>query len=305
VARRKQKVSVKERISSWWGTRTRRQAEARKQTALTAFKVVAVMCFLAGTGVFLRYAEGYVRQVKPIEEGNLVLLDVPAWVNWDLKARVVAAAGGNRFPIQEDTAQVVARNLASVSWLDDIEVRVTYDAVQVKAKWRKPIALLERGPSKFYVDADLVALDYMRMDHLPIVEVRGVSLGLPPSPGSVFDRDDLAAAVKLIVLLSRMDAEITPRNPLLERITCVDVSNFKGRNNRDKAHIVFDSKDGAEIRWGAEIGEWARHMEAKDEQKLAKLYTYYKEQGSLGAGVRYINLHDPRDKVPQPIDRYR
>ncbi len=305
MARKKQKISVKERMSSWWGTRTKRQAEARKQTALTAFKVVAVMCFLAAASTFLRYAEGYVRQTTPVEEGSLVLLDVPSWVNWDLKARVVAAAGGNRFPIKQATAEVVARNLASVSWLDDIEVQVTHDAVQVKALWRKPVALLERGPSKFYVDATLVVLDHMPMADLPIVKVEGPSLGLPPAPGSVFDRKDLAAAVKLIILLDRMDVEISPKNPLLEHIACIDVSNFKGNKNHREPHIVFHSKDGAEIRWGAEIGEWAKHMEARDEEKLAKLYTYYKEHGSLGAGVRYINLHDPRDKVPQPIDRYR
>ena len=305
MARRKQRISVKERVSSWWGTRTRRQAEARKQTALTAFKVVAVMCFLAAAGTFLRYAEGYVRSAQPGEEGSLALLKVPAWVNWDLKARVVAAAGGNRFPLQEDTAEVVARNLASVSWLDDIEVQVTHDAVQIEARWRKPIALLERGPSKFYVDADLVILDYMPMAHLPIVEVKGVSLGLPPALGSVFDRDDLVAAVKLVVLLSRMDAEIAPRNPLLEQIASIDVSNYKGRKNHGAPHILLYSQEGTQILWGAEIGEWAKHLEAKDEQNLAKLYTYYKEHGSLGAGVRYINLRDPQDKVPQPIDRYR
>ncbi len=277
----------------------------RKQKAFTAFKVAAVMCFLAGAGTFLRYAEGYVRQVRPIEEGALVLLNVPEWVNWDLKARVVAAAGGNRFPIQEDTAQVVARNLASVSWLDDIQVQVTHDAVQATAKWRKPIALLDRGPSRFYVDAELYVLDYMPMAHLPIVEVRGPALGLPPAPGSVFDRDDLAAAVKLIMLLGRMDAEITPKNPLLEQIAYVDVSNFKGHRNDREPHIVLHSRDGAQILWGAEIGEWAKHMEAKDEEKLAKLYTYYKQYGVLSAGGKYVNLCDPQDKVPQPIDRYR
>lgn len=305
MARKRQRATVKERISSWWTARIGGQAETRRQRAFTAVKVLAVMCFLAAAGAFLRYAEAYVRQASPVREGSLVLLDVPAWINWDLKARVVAAAGGNHFPIREDTAQIVARNLASVSWLGDVEVQVTHDAVLVGAHWRKPIALLKRGPSVFYVDADLVALDYMQMDHLPIVEVTGLSLGLPPAPGSVFDRDDLAAAVKLIILLGRMDAEIAPKNPLLEQIACIDVSNFKGRRNHSEPHIVLHSKDGAQIHWGAEIGEWARHMEAKDEQKLAKLYTYYKQYHSLSAGGRYINLRDPQDKVPQPIDRYR
>ncbi|MBN1362441.1 MAG: hypothetical protein JW993_17730 [Sedimentisphaerales bacterium] len=304
MARKKQRAGVQERISSWWQTRTRRQAEVRKQKAFTALKVVVVMCFLAATSAFLRYAEGYVRQTRPTGEGALVLLDVPEWVNWNLKARVVAAAGGNHFPIREDTAQVVARNLDSVSWLDDIEVQVTYDAVQVKAKWRKPIALLDRGPSRFYVDEDLCVLDYMPMDNLTIVEVKEVAQGLPPAPGSIFDREDLAAAVKLIILLARMDAEIAPRNPLLDQIAYIDVSNFKGHKNRHEPHLVLYSRDGAQIEWGAEIGEWGKYLEAKDEQKLAKLYTYYKEYGSLRAGGKYINLYDPQDKVPQPIDHY-
>ncbi len=304
MARKTQKTSLRERFSSWWGTRTKKQAEARKQTLTTAVKVAAVMVVLVMAGAFLRYAEGYVGIAKPAEEGGLVLVGVPTWVNYDLKARVVAAAGGARFPIKEETAEVVARNLGRMSWLDDIEVRVTYDAVRVQARWRKPVAIIENGSTKFYVDSDLVVLDYMPMAQLPIVEVKGVSLGLPPSPGAVFDRDDLAAAVKLIILLNRMDAELTPRNPLLEQIACVDVTNYKGRRNHRDPHLVLYSKDNTLIYWGAEIGEWAKHLEAKDEQKLAKLYTYYKEYGSLSAGAKYINLYDPQDKVPQPIDKY-
>ena len=43
----------------------------------------------------------------------------------------------------------------------------------------------------------------------------------------------------------------------------------------------------------------------RDEEKLAKLYAYYKEFGSLSADVKYINLRNPQDKMPQPIDKYR
>lgn len=305
MARRKKKVSFRERIASVWKTKTKKEAAARKQTLVTAMKVAAVICLLVAGGAFLRYAEGYVRTAKPTEEGALVLRSVPQWANYDLKTRVVALAGGNRFPIEEETASVVARNLAPMSWLDDIEVEVTHDKVFVKARWRKPVALIERGPSRFYVDLDLVVLDYMSMAHLPIVEVTGVKPGLPPSPGAVFDRDDLAAAVKLIDLIGRVDADLDPKNPLLEQIASIDVSNYKGHKNHSKPHIVLRSKEGTQILWGAEIGEWAKHLEATDEQKLAKLYGYYTEFGSLSAGAKYINLHDPLDKVPQPVDKYR
>ena len=304
MARRKRKTSIKERISSWRGSKGKSRA-ARSWNWVAPVKVAAVVGLLAATGVFLRFAEGYVASETADEEGSLILVDVPRWVNWDLKARVVAVAGGAHFPVREETAAVVARNLAPMAWLDDVSVQVTHDEVRVKSRWRKPLALIDRGSSKFYVDADLVVLDYMPMAHLPIVEVKGLAMGLNPSPGQVFDRDDLAAAVALILLLQRMDVEITPDNPLLEHIGRIDVSNYQGQKRPDEAHLVLYTKDGTQIIWGAEIGQWAKCLEAKDEHKLAKLYTYYKEYGSLSAGVKYINLRDPQDKVPQPIDKYR
>ncbi|UCD52659.1 MAG: hypothetical protein JSW27_08485 [Phycisphaerales bacterium] len=304
MARRKKKVSLIERITSLWKTRTKKEAQARKQTLITAVKAAAVMCLLVAGGAFLRYAEGYVRTVQPSPEGTLVLRDVPKWANYDLKRRVLELAGGSRLPVREETASVVARNLAPMSWLDDVEVEVTHDKVFVKARWRKPVAIVKRGPSRFYVDLDLVVLDYMPMAHLPIVEVTGVKTGLPPSPGAVFDRDDLAAAVKLIDLLSRVDAELDPRNRLLEQIASIDVDNYKGRKNDSKPHLVLRSKEGTQILWGAEIGEWTKHFEATDEDKLAKLYGYYKEFGSLSAGAKYINLYEDLNKVRLPVDKY-
>jgi len=305
VARRKANMSIRERITSLWKTKTKKQAAARKQTVVTAVKIAAVMGLFVAGGAFLRYAEGYVKTVTPTEEGDLVLRCVPQWANYDLKTRIVAMAGANRLPIRPDTAQTVARNLKDMAWLDDIEVEVTHDKVFVSALWRKPVALIERGPSKFYVDIDLVVLDHMPMAHLPIVEITGVRMGLPPTLGERFDRDDVAAAVKLVDLLSRVDADLDPQNPLLEQIARVDVDNYKGRKNHSEPHILLYSKDGTEILWGAEIGEWAKHLEASDEQKLGKLYGYYTRFGSLSAGAKYINLLDPLDKVPQPIDKYR
>ena len=49
MARRKAKMSVRERISSLWKTKTKKQAAARKQTAVTAVKVAAVMALLVSS----------------------------------------------------------------------------------------------------------------------------------------------------------------------------------------------------------------------------------------------------------------
>jgi len=307
VARKTQKISFAERIHSWRNSRARR-SRARDWNWVAILKVVAVIGFLAASGAFLRYAEAYVKTISPAEEGSLILVGVPNWADCNLTARVADVAGGRQFPLTEETAFVVARNLASMAWLADVDVQVTHNAVRVNARWRKPVALIDipEDHLKRYVDADLVVLDYLPMPHLPIVEIKGVALfkGVP-LPGQVFDQPDLAAGVALTLLLHRMDAELTPKNPLLEHIASIDVRNYNGRKNTRESHIVLRSKDNTQIIWGAEVGEWTKHGEAKDDQKLAKLYTYYRDYGSLSAGAKYINLRDPQDKVPQPTEKYR
>ena len=306
MARRTQKISFMKRIRSWRDSRAKR-ATLRDWNWAAILKVIAGLAFLAASGAFLRYAEAYVKTISPDQEGSLVLVGVPNWADLNLREHVAEVAGGKRFLLTEETAAVLARNLAPMAWLTDVDVQVTHNSVRVKARWRKPIAMIDvpEDRAKIYVDADLVVLDYLPMPHLPIVEIKGVDLKRRPWPGQVFDQQDLAAGVALVVLLHRMDAQMTPKNPLLEHVASIDVRNFNGRKNPREPHVTLRSKDGTQIIWGAEIGEWSKQFEAKDEQKLAKLYAYYRDYSSLSAGAKYINLRDPQDKVPQPIDKYR
>jgi hypothetical protein len=41
-----------------------------------------------------------------------------------------------------------------------------------------------------------------------------------------------------------------------------------------------------------------------DEQKIARLYSYFYEKGTLLGGAKVINLRDPKETVPLPIDKY-
>jgi len=306
VARKTRKIDLVEQIRSWWSSRPPRSSR-RDWNWVFLLKGAAVLGFLAGSGAFLRYAEAYVRTLRPVEEGSLVLVSPPEWAKYDLRCRVADVAGGRQFALTEETASVVARNLASMAWLDDVDVQVTHNAVRVKARWRKPVAVIDvpEDRMKRYVDADLVVLDYLPMPHLPIVEIKGLELRRVPLPGQVFDEQDLAAGVALVILLQRMDAGVTPKDRLLDQIASIDVRNFKGRKNSREPHIVLRSKDDTQIIWGAEIGEWTKRLEAPDEDKLAKLYGYYHDHGSFSAGAKYIHLHYPQDKVPLPIDKYR
>lgn len=267
-------------------------------------KVLAVVCIFVAAGALFYFVERYVKKVKPTKVGPLELVDVPEWVSEQLKARILAAAGGETFRLDEDAAQLVAENLASAAWLDGVNVQVTHDGIRVEGQWRRPLALVKSGFQEFYVDAKRVVLDFVPMPNLPIVRIKGVSVARMPAIGEVLERDDLAAAMAILASLDRMDKKIVPDKPLLDEIDNIDVSNFKGRENPRLPHIVLYAKDDTQIIWGAEVGAWSQHLEAKDEEKLAKLYTYYKEHGSLSNGVKYINLRDPQDRIPQPIDKY-
>ncbi len=308
VARKAQRFSLKERISSWKSNRRAREKRLnaiRNWPWVSIVKVVAVICFLAASGAFLRFAEGYVKAAVPLDDGRLMLVGVPEWANWELKNCVAEIAGGTRFSVTDETAEDVAGNLASMSWLTDINVRATHDSILVKARWRKPVVMIElrETPPGIYVDQDLVVMKHMPMPHLPIVEAKGVSLNIVPPPGQTFDEGDVRAAVNLAVLLNQTDAEFVPKTPLLEQIASIDVSNYRGRKKAGMEHIVLNTKGKAQIIWGAEIGEYAKYLEASDEEKIASLYGYYKS-GSF-AEAKYINLRIPQDKIHQPIDKYR
>jgi hypothetical protein len=287
------------------------QAGVLGPSLLAILKVLGVVCTLCGIAVGLVFLERYVGETTAAskEDTNPELIGVPAWVNKPLKEKVYAVVKGySENPAQdEDAALSIQRRIAEqIAWLDDVKVRITHGCLRIEGRWRKPVALIKSDLFEFYVDAEQVALDYVPMPHLTIVKVTGLLPQVMETPplGKIWLRNDLAAAIMILDRLHRMDQSLTPDKPLLGEIGRIDVSNYKGRRNSEKPHILFYTKDDTEIIWGAEIGTWQRHLESTDEEKLAKLYGYYKTYGTLLGGVKFINLREPRDKVPLPIDRY-
>lgn len=274
-----------------------------------AGKVLAVAGVLCGIVITLAILERYVASAPNSPDTvDLELAGVPLWVSDELKEKVhaVAQSIGIHLRPDEDTALLVQRNLAEqVAWLDDVRVKTTHDCLRVEARWRRPVALVKSGPVKFYVDSRQVVLDFVPMADLPIVEIKGLAPTAEAPPlGGVWDRDDLSAAIAILDRLGQMDRTLAPDKPLLYEIDRIDVSNYNGRKNDRRPHILLYAKDGTEITWGAELGKWQRYLESSDEQKLAKLYGHYKEYGTLSGHAKYINLCNPRDKIPLPIDRY-
>jgi len=278
---------------------------------MAILRILLIVCVLVGVAYGLIFLDKYVKKVEPVAErpAILKLTGVPQWVNEGLKDKIYAAASGyghQNLTLSDDAAMDVQRNIAEhVPWLSGVSVRTTNDRLLIDAQWRKPVALIEEGKDKFFVDENMVMLDYVDVNDLPIVKVTGVNGGeKKPVYGQVLMKEDLQAAIAVLTMLNMMDNRVAQDNPLLFEISRIDVSNFNGRKKRQSAHIVLYASDGTEIIWGAEIGTWQRYMESPDEEKLAKLYGYFKEYGSLLGGVKFINLREPTDKISKPIDKY-
>jgi hypothetical protein len=313
AAKRKKTKSKSKRISLKSNTSKRKKTKQgiRLITHLiSSFKISLMVCVLGGTAIGLLYLDRYRKETTPPMEGpvELELVDVPAWVNNELKQKALDAAIGDLedLRIDENAAGLVQQNIdRRFAWLDKVKVQTTHNAVRIEGRWRRPMGLVKSGRRSFYVDAEQVVLDFVEMPGMSIVEITGLAgVRNIPSLGEVWEGDDLAEAIKLLELLERRDRIETSQKPLLSELDRLDVSNYNGRKNSRLPHIIMYAKDNKKIIWGAEIGQWQRYLESTDEQKIAKLYSYYKEFGTLSGGVKFINLCDPLDDIPQPIDKY-
>jgi hypothetical protein len=307
VAKRRRKKSKRKRISFKAGSsrKRKRQKIAYRPSLTSLLKVFAIACVSAA----IVTAFVFLKRTVSTSQDTLIptLVSPPVWVTEQLAKDIYAAAtaGGEDMNPSDELARSVQESLSrSVAWLDQVQVRLTNDQLLIEGRWRKPVAMVKRGLYKFYVDARMVILDYVPLPKLPIVEVKGLSvLPAPPAVGEVWQKNDLAAAVEVLSLLEARDGLLTNNKPLLYEIDTIDVSNFDGREDGRAAHIILYAGD-VEIIWGAEVNKWQQHLESTNEEKIAKLYWYYEEHGTLLKGVKRINLCDPRDNIPLPIDKY-
>ena len=305
---KRKKVSLKLRRSK---RRSRLRSVLSVLSLIVILKVILVICALGATGVGFVYLIRYVKETVPVAERPvpLKLAGVPGWVNEELERKIYTAAiaDGEDLRVDEDAAESVQKNIESlVVWLADVKVQVAHDIIEIEGRWRKPLAMVKTGLREpYYVDAEMVVLDFVAMPNLPIVKVKGLSRGLrAPFAGEVSRENDLAAAVEILALLDQRDRIDTSVRPLLYEIESIDMSNFNGRQNSRAPHIILYAKDRTEIIWGAEMGSWQRHLEVPDEEKVARLYGHYKEYGSLQNNVKYINLCEPQERIPLPVDKY-
>jgi hypothetical protein len=273
-------------------------------SVVSALRIFMLFCIIAAVGVGFVWLEKY---LKINQTGRLEVIDVPEWVNSSLEQKLylAATADGENLVLDHDVARSVQHNISEYfPWLAEPRVQAMADTVRIYGRWRRPLVHLKLGLKNFYVDRELVILNYVSLPELNVPLVRGVQLEGPlPTAGEKWKKSDLRAAVTVVEQLAQMDRMTVPDNPLLSEIKTIDVANFRGRRNAGSAHIILYATDNTEIIWGAEPEKWHKHLEASDAEKLARLYEFYTRYGTLLTGVKYIDVRQP-SSVPQPADKY-
>jgi hypothetical protein len=307
---------AKENKKFWFNSQkalTKTEKKQRSQAVRVTIIIFAFIAVFVAAGVGFIFLDKYVKSNLNLDKKTvpLQLVDFPAWASDELKEKIFSTAGksADDFMVTDVTAMKIGENLQTLAWLYDIHVQVSGQAITVNAQYRKPLGMIQAPDQRFFVDSELIVLDYIPISKLQIPEITGVLSHLLSwrSVGTKLQKDDVAAAIELIELLAKMDSQLVPNKPLLAEIKSIDMSNFNGRRNTSQPHIVFYAKDSTEIRWGAKKGEWQRHLEAKDEEKLSMLYNTYEQFGTvqLKAAQKgsFIDLTQPQT-LSLPIDRY-
>ncbi len=286
---------------------TTRGSDGEGSKATSVVKIFAVATTVAFVGGGFLFVHRHFKQSNPVihSYGDLILVGPPPWLNEELKEKIgyAATADGEDLRLDEDAAVTIRNNLRKhLVWLADPKVRVNPDSIEISGRWRKPLAQIEVNDTLFYIDAESVVLDYVAVPALPIIEIAGVRLTGAPAIGEKLASPDIAAAMAILHRMDKMDRLVTPDAPLLLHIKSINIANFQGRLSKTDPHITMKSIGGTDVIWGAELDAWSEQLEASDEEKLAKLYAYYRQGRSLDDGVQFINLREPRDRIPRPLE---
>lgn len=272
----------------------------------------------AGLAVGFIYMEKYVsaRDEQNPRYGTVIFENIPQWaLTQPVRDAFKETLGQSQFQLNRTSARLVAERLNKLYWLYNIQARTDDDNIYVRASCRTPRAIIKTAKGQFYLAVPapddplgasgaenvLVVLDYLPLPKLGLLEITGADTRSFPSPGKSWLADDASAAVALIKALEKMDSQLCPEKPLLNEAASVSVANFAGRKHRTEPHIIIRLKDDTEVFWGAAFGQAGSVLEAGETEKLASLYTFYKEHNNTLLGQsKYIELRTPRTGIPRP-----
>ena len=236
---------------------------------------------------------------------SVVILNPPAWMNDQLRARIeqVATPVTPRSSLNGAEVKEVADSLAADAWVKKVrQVRRVYgngpgDTLEVDCEFRAPVALVQDDSWFWMVDADGVKLPERFMkDELAKVALgtglQGIQLRIivgerahAPQAGEKWQGDDLKAGLEL--------AKLFHGKTYLDEIAMIDVSGVEPAS-LDESHrrneIALYTKRNTQIIWGEPIPTGPFRVDVPVEQKLMTLERLYERFGRCDAGRPWLQI---------------
>ncbi len=205
----------------------------------------------------------------------------PDYIQTDLKK---VAFDGSRLAelnlLDRDVLKKVHAAFAVQSWVDQVSVRKSRDAVDVAVTYRQPVALVEFGDDLLLpVDRNGVVLDGEPLNKDIANRLLRISVR-SPQVGSIVDGDiwpdqRIVAAAMIADLVRRQAHEWA-----IARIAHVPLVEDSIAAEGDFEFLTAQGTAGIRVMWGSPPG-FERTNEATAEKKLAAFANWINERGSL------------------------
>jgi len=256
---------------------------------LTALGVAA---FVAGARWGLGRMEQAVRSLPACSpRPRLQLAELPEWAikeGWTPRLASIVTVDPSDAWLDERLTERLAERFRRSGWVKDVRwVRKYADGtVRVSCEFRRPIGMVQTREGFIPVDIEGYRLPevYDRLSPGWIM-ITGV-VSAPPPPGSRWDDGDVRAGVRLTAMLFEQ--------PWASRITAIDVSNYHGRRDPARHHIVLATQQGTRIRWGSAPGEEI------EEPTAAEKIRNIEQQLRMDSARAWVDVSVFPDKVIAP-----
>jgi len=241
-----------------------------------------LIAFCAG-GLYLCRAHVMTSAKYLVVAPKLALAEpLPRWWEKEFEDQInqsCAFAGGSS-TLDGELLEKIAAAYRQCPWVKNIRwVRKRFPnriEASIDIRWPRAAVALRtgRGIRYYLVGEDAVRLPkayetWPRRD-LNVPYIAGTRTA-PPEPGEPWPDASVAAAIEIVELLKRSDVICRSIN-----ITAVDVSNYRGREDRAKSEFLVFAENNCVIEWGR-APSTARPGELPVKEKIAKLERFLSE----------------------------
>lgn len=264
-----------------------------RKVVISAFLTLVAAVLTLGIGaIILSEVWQFVSNLDEfkVDTGSLKM-DLPKWaapaIADDL--RQTAKLSGARSIFEPGLGKRIREAYSASPWV----VRITHvnrifpNSMEIGFVLREPAASVQVGDASYLVDAKGVLLSRKfytwPADAQPLPTIVPTGSVTVCGPGNLWEEESVQAGVGLLRLFREYG--------LVEglRIVTVDVSNYRGMNDKKTSEIVVWNNNRTHIKWGR-FASNRRPGEVADMEKLQNLLTVVRREGPALANVDYVDV---------------